>query len=110
MFGHLGDVTFQVNDVRLDPAVQLVHRGGQSVIESLCTDGQQRYRAGRARARAVGRQSYLRSLRLFAADVSQTLDLGLQLLRLPGDLLDPLSHLLTLLMDLVTLPEDQVWL
>lgn len=53
-------------------------------------------------------QSYLRSLRLFAADVSQTLDLGLQLLRLRGDLLDSLSHLLTLLMDLVTLPEQQV--
>lgn len=50
-------------------------------------------------------QSYLRSLRLFAAHVSQALDLGLQLLRLTGDLLDSLSHLLTLLMDLVTLPE-----
>lgn len=51
-------------------------------------------------------RSYLRSLCLFAADVSQTLDLGLQLLRLSGDLLDPLSHLLTLLVDLVTLPEQ----
>lgn len=51
--------------------------------------------------------SYLRSLRLFAADASQALDLGLQLLRLIGDLLDPFNHLLTLLVDLVTLPGEQ---
>lgn len=51
-------------------------------------------------------QLYLCSLCLLAADVSQTLDLGLQLLRLTADLLDPLSHLLALLMDLVTLPEQ----
>lgn len=56
--------------------------------------------------------SYLSSLSLFAAHISQTLDLGLQLLRLTGDLLDFLGHFLTLLMDLVTLPGEQfkcVW-
>lgn len=51
---------------------------------------------------AVG--SYLSFLRLFAADVSEALDLGLQLLRLSWDVVDFLGHLLTLVMDLVTLP------
>lgn len=51
--------------------------------------------------------SYLSFLFLFAADVSQALDLGLQLLRLPGDLLDFVSHLLTLMLDLVALPGEQ---
>lgn len=50
---------------------------------------------------------YLSFLRLLAADVSQTLDLGLQLLRLSGDLLDFVGHLLTFLMDLVALPGQQ---
>lgn len=49
-------------------------------------------------------RSYLRSLRLLAADVSEALGLGLQLLGLRRDVLDPLSHLLTLLVDMVTLP------
>ena len=51
--------------------------------------------------------SYLSFLRLFATDVSQALDLGLQLLRLSGNLLDFVGHLFTLLMDLVTLPGKQ---
>ena len=51
--------------------------------------------------------SYLSFLRLFAAHVSQALDLGLQLLRLSGDLLDLFSHLLALLGNLVTLPGEQ---
>lgn len=51
---------------------------------------------------------YLSLLRLFAADVPQALDLGLQLLRLSGDLLDFVSHVLALLIDLVTLPGKQI--
>lgn len=35
---HLEDVVFQVDDVRLDPPVQLVHRGGQGVVQSLDTE------------------------------------------------------------------------
>lgn len=52
-------------------------------------------------------KSYLRSLRLFAADVSEALDLGLELLCLTRDLLDSLGNLLTLLMDLVTVPVEK---
>lgn len=57
------------------------------------------------------RRSYLRSLRFFATDISQALDLGLELLCLTGDVLDPLSHLFTLVVDLVTLSERavQIW-
>lgn len=39
---HLAEVTFQVDDVCLDSSVQLVHGGGQSVIKSLHTEGEQR--------------------------------------------------------------------
>lgn len=35
---HLGDIAFQVCCVRLDSPVQLVHRGGQGVVQSLDTD------------------------------------------------------------------------
>lgn len=33
---HLGEVTFEVSDVRLDSPVQLVYGSGQRVVESLC--------------------------------------------------------------------------
>lgn len=58
--------------------------------------------------RADGSYLYLSLLCLFAAHVSQALNAGLQLLCLSGDLLDFVSHLLTLLVDLVTLPAEKL--
>lgn len=58
--------------------------------------------------RADGSYLYLSLLGLFAAHVSQALNAGLQLLRLSGDLLDFVSHVLTLLVDLVTLPAEKL--
>lgn len=49
--------------------------------------------------------TYLSLRCLIAADLSHGLDLGLQLLGLPVDLLYFLSHFFTFLMDLVTLPD-----
>lgn len=57
---------------------------------------------------ADGSCPYLSLLRLFAAHVSQALNAGLQLLRLSGDLLDFVGHLLALLLDLVALPAEKV--